>query len=102
MFHKTAQPGEYRLRPDINKKGLEQLVGEFEGAVKRRVDQSLPRKLRKEVLASTLPTLCLSTARQLARWCKTNGPVYSDGMIVAKKISETLFGLIIDRARLGT
>jgi hypothetical protein len=45
--------------------------------------------------------LTVKTLKQLARWCKTDG-IYSEGMAVAREISRLLFGVVIDRHRLGT
>jgi hypothetical protein len=38
---------------------------------------------------------------QLAKWCKTDNPLYWDGMDVAQKISQVLFGTVLDRTQLG-
>jgi hypothetical protein len=40
------------------------------------------------------------TYRQLARWCKTSG-IYADGMEVARRISDLLFGTVLDRDAIG-
>jgi len=90
------------ILPSINKKELESLISDFESAAKRRIDVSLAVNLRKEALESDLPSLSRATVLQLARWCKTNNPVYWDGMEVAKKISTLLFGRVLDRETLGT
>ena len=37
---------------------------------------------------------------QLAKWCKTENPLYWDGMEVARKISQLLFGCVLDRPQL--
>ena len=58
--------------------------------------------LRKEVLEKNQPSLSRATLLQLARWCKTNNPVYWDGMEIAKEISKLLFGRVLDREALGT
>ena len=97
----TASDG-YSLLPSINKERLANLIDAFEAAVRRRIDKSLAIRLREEVLRPEIPFLSRSTVLQLARWCKTNNPLYWDGMAVAKKISEALFGVILDRRRLGT
>jgi len=89
------------LRPEIDKQNIERLIGELEARVKRRIDMSFPMNLRKELLVAAQPELSLSTIRQLARWCKTDG-IYGDGMIVAQKISLALFGVVLDRTKLGT
>lgn len=86
----------------IDKKRLEALIGDFESAAKRRIDVSLAVNLRKEVLEKNQPSLSRATLLQLARWCKTNNPVYWDGMEIAKEISKLLFGRVLDREALGT
>jgi antitoxin component of RelBE/YafQ-DinJ toxin-antitoxin module len=93
--------GEYQLRENLDKDKLESLIQSFESAAKRRIDVSLALKLRKEVLERNPPSLSLGTVKQLAKWCKTSNPVYWDGMEVARKISEVLFGRVLDRDRLG-
>ena len=95
-------PGGYQLLLLIDKQKLDGLVKEFESAVKRRIDRSLALKLREEILEQELPSLNRLTILQLSRWCKTENPVYWDGMAVAHKISKALFGLVLDRRRLGT
>ena len=92
---------EFQLQPDLDKAKLESLILAFEAAAKRRIDVSLALKLRKEILESETPFLSRATALQLAKWCKTNNPVYWDGMEVAKKISEELLGHVLDRDRFG-
>jgi len=88
--------------PNIDKQRLTSLIGEFEAAAKRRIDVSLAVNLRREALECDPPALTRATTLQLARWCKTNNPVYWDGMEVAKKISNLLFGRVLDREALGT
>ena len=90
------------ILPSIDKKRLESLIAEFESAAKRRIDVSLAVNLRKEVLENDVPSLSRATLLQLARWCNTNNPLYWDGMEIAKKISQLLFGRILDREALGT
>ncbi len=80
---------------------LGELIREFESAGKRRIDSSLAVKLRNELLNSEPPYISISTTKQLAKWCDTKNPLYFDGMEVARKISELLFGRILDRSRLG-
>lgn len=90
------------ILPSVNKKELEALIGDFESAAKRRIDVSLAANLRRDVLESDPPSLNRATTLQLARWCKTNNPLYWDGMEIAKKISTLLFGRVLDRETLGT
>jgi hypothetical protein len=91
----------YTLLPTIDKEKIERLVKQFESVVKRRIDKSLATKLREDILDSDPPFLRRATLLQLARWCKTDG-IYSEGMVVAQRISEALIGLVVDRKRLGT
>jgi hypothetical protein len=90
------------ILPSIDKKRLESLIGDFESVAKRRIDVSLAVNLRKEVIEKGSPSLSGATVLQLARWCKTNSPVYWDGMEIAKEISKLLFGRVLDREALGT
>jgi Endonuclease NucS len=92
----------YRMVPSVDKEKLTRLLLEFEAAVKRRTDRSLAARLRHETLEPAVPSISRSTMLQLARWCKTEGPPYQDGMVVAQKISEALFGEVLDRRRLGS
>jgi hypothetical protein len=90
------------ILPRVDKKRLESLIENFESAAKRRIDVSLAVNLRKELIDKDPPSLSRATVLQLARWCKTNNPVYWDGMEIAKEISKLLFGRVIDREALGT
>jgi hypothetical protein len=87
--------------PSVDKDRLANLLQEFESAVKRRIDKSLAIRLRHEILEPTVPSISRSTMLQLAKWCNTENPLYRDGMAVAQKISEVLFGVVLDRRRLG-
>lgn len=91
---------EYPLLASIDKRKLERLIQQFDPMVYREQDKSLTRKLRKELLESDTPRLRKATVRQLAAWCTTGG-IYSEGMIVARKISQALFGVVIDGTLLG-
>lgn len=93
---------EYRLTTSFDRQESAELINEFEGAVRRRIDRSLALKLRVELVDAASPGLERQTMLQLARWCGTDGPIYSDGMEVAQKISRLLFGEVLDRGRLGT
>ncbi len=95
-------PDGYRLLGVIDKQELAELISEFERAAKRRIDRSLAKKLRKQLLDAEPPSLDHMTVLQLARWCKTQNPLYRTGMGVARKISTALFGVVLDRERLGT
>ena len=80
---------------------LETLIKTFESVVRRTIDRRLAQKLRSELLNGEPPSISLGTIRQLAKWCDTKNPLYWDGMHVARKISELLFGCVVDRHRLG-
>jgi hypothetical protein len=97
-----AAPDSYRLSASIDKREVAHLISEFEGAVKRRIDVSLARKLKKQLLDAETPSLDRATILHLARWCNTENPVYWDGMAVAQRISLVLIGVVLDRERLGT
>src|SRR6266550_386102 len=81
----------------IRKARLEKLIAEFESSAKRGIDRSLAVKLRNELVESDPPYVSRATILQLAKWCKTNSPLYWDGMEVARKISQLLFGCVVDR-----
>ena len=91
----------HRLLPSISRERIRQLIQQFEGAVNREQDKSLSRRLTKEILEAPVPVIRRETMLQLARWCRTSG-IYADGMMVAQRISEALFGQIIDRRLLNT
>jgi len=86
-------------KPSVNaagKSNLSQLLDEFESTVKRKADKRFAQLLRKEILASNPPQLTGSTRYRLSKWCHTGG-AYRGGMVVARRISEELFGRVIDR-----
>jgi hypothetical protein len=87
----------YTLDLNFDKPRLEKLIAEFESSAKRNIDRSLALKLRNELLESDTPYVSRPTVLQLARWCKTNSSLYWDGMDVARRISELLFGRVVDR-----
>jgi hypothetical protein len=91
----------YTLDPNFQKDRLEKLVAEFESSAKRAIDRSLALKLRKELLENKPPCITRPTLLQLAKWSKTNSPLYWDGMDVACRISERLFGCVVDRDSLN-
>jgi len=91
----------YPLALDFDRTKLDKLLRSFEDAVKRGGDRKLAAELRAELLDADPPMLTMTTFKRLARWCKTDG-IYGDGMMVAQRISELLFGRIIDRRQIGT
>jgi hypothetical protein len=97
-----VSPDSCRMLAHIDQQKVANLINEFEGAVKRRIDRSLAFKLRKQLLDASPPSLDHGTILQLARWCKTENPLYWDGMAVAQKISMAVFGEVLDREQLGT
>jgi len=99
-FNRSNVP--YELRQDFDRGELARLLTTFRSVVRRQIDASLANQLDKELLRRESPRIERKTLNQLARWCKTDGGVYSDGMDVARRISELLFGCIIDREVLGT
>lgn len=90
----------YPMKPGFDRRTLERLLNHFEGEVKREGDRKLAIDLRAQLLSPKAPGLTRATFYQLARWCKTDG-IYGDGMQDAQRISELLFGRIIDRSSLG-
>jgi hypothetical protein len=91
----------YEFDTSFDKQRLESLIADFESAAKRKIDRSLSQNLRRELLESEPPSLKYPTLLQLAKWCNTKNPVYWDGMSVARKMSQLLFGCVVDRHRLN-
>lgn len=89
------------LNTTFGREELEHFLNTFEAAVRRQQDRSLAQRLRRELLESSLPYVSPATMKQLAKWCNTNNPLYWDGMDVARKISQLLFGCVLDRRELG-
>jgi len=91
----------YKLNAEFDKNRLDELLRTFNTVVRRQIDRNIADKLRRELLDSTPPSITEGTMGQLAKWCKTNNPLYWDGMEVAQKISQLLFGTVLDRSQLG-
>ena len=91
----------YKLNPDFDRTELDRLLRTFSGVVRRQIDRSIADKLRRELLDSKPPAISRDTMGQLAKWCKTDNPLYGDGMDVARRISMLLFGTVLDRTQLG-
>jgi hypothetical protein len=91
----------YTLDLNFDKPRLEKLLAEFESSAKRNIDRSLAVKLRNELLESEPPYVSRPTVLHLAKWCKTNNPLYWDGTDVARRISELLFRCVVDRDKLN-
>jgi hypothetical protein len=92
----------YQLKSDLDREELRKLVDQFAFVAKRKIDKSLAVHLTEELLEREPPRIERSTFLQLARWCKSEIPLYWDGMDVARKISIHLFGKVLDRSELGT
>src|SRR3712207_3467068 len=91
----------YVLNQSFDKSRLRKLLLQFEDSVKRESDKKLAFDLRTQLLDKSPPAIEKTTFKQLARWCKTDG-IYSDGMDIAQRISERLFGRVIDRRSVDT
>lgn len=91
----------YTFNTDFDKSRLRSLIIDFESSVKRQQDLRLARKLRRELLDVDPPQFEHKTALQLAKWCNTDNPLYWGGMEVARKISQLLFGCVLDRRELN-
>jgi hypothetical protein len=90
----------YTLNENFDKGQLDQLLRTFDSVVRRQIDRSISQKLRQELLDTNPSSISRATMGQLAKWCNTNNPLYRDGMEIARKISQTLFGCVLDRAKL--
>jgi hypothetical protein len=91
----------YPLEGAFDKTRLDRLLRQFEDSVKRDVDRKLAEELRVQLLQPSTPTLRKATFERLARWCKTDG-IYGEGMDIAQRISELLFGRVLNRTDIGT
>jgi hypothetical protein len=91
----------YPLNSNFSRDQLCVLVRQFRGATTRTKDESLAVHLEEDLLLREPPSIKGDTFRRLAKWCKTDGHPYQDGMDVARRISVVLFGQILDRDRLG-
>jgi len=89
------------IRPEFDKRLLPPLLSEFRSSVRRTRDKSLATRLEEEVLQHPKPFVRRPTVLRLAKWCKTNGYPYQDGMGVARRISLLLFGHILKREEFG-
>lgn len=90
----------YPLQASFDRSRLSRLLNAFEAEVKREQDKKLAIELRRDLLDSPNPTISKNAFERLARWCKTDG-IYGDGMDIAVRISNELFGRRIDRDSLG-
>jgi len=90
----------YTLNANFDRNQLDQLLRTFNSAVHRQIDRSVSDKLRHELLDSSPSIISAATMGQLAKWCDTKNPLYWDGMDIARKISQLLFGCQLDRSKL--
>lgn len=90
----------YPLNPGFDRRRLDRLLLFFESEVKRETDKKLALELRIQLLNSVPPAITENTFKRLAKWCKTDG-IYGDAMQAAQRVSELLFGRIIDRRSLN-
>lgn len=81
---------------------LLKLLLQFRDATKRSINVVLADEIQSQLLDRGLAFLDASASKRLARWCKTDGPLYGDGMQIAREISRLLFGYVLDREVLGT
>jgi hypothetical protein len=91
----------YALVSSFDRWRIDKLLNQFAGEVRRDIDRKLALELREQVLNSVPPQLSEAAFKRLARWCKTDG-IYGDAGDVPRKISQELFGRVIDREKLGT
>lgn len=89
------------IRPEFDKQQLPPLLSEFCASTRRAQDKSLATRLEEDVLQYERPHIRRQTIVRLAKWCKTEGPAYQDGMLVARKISLLLFGRVLRREDFG-
>jgi hypothetical protein len=71
---KEANMYTLQFNTDFDKQRLQALLANFELSIKREIDRSLSRRLRRELLESNPPLPTRQTVLQLARWCKTDRP----------------------------
>ena len=91
----------YVQNTTFDREDLERFLKTFESAVRREQDRSLSQRLRHELLENNPPYISPGAMKQLAKWCNTNSAIYWDGMDIARKISQLLFGCVLDRSKLG-
>jgi hypothetical protein len=92
----------YPLKQDIDKGKLKLLLDRFRSEVRRDIDRGLADEIERQMLDSDSPAITRSTMKKLARWCKTDGHLYQDGLPIAQQISLLLFGTVLDRTLLNT
>ncbi len=90
------------LLENIDPEKLKDLLARFRRSIKRMIDRGLADEIQTQILDSAHPSMTIKTIQKLARWCKTNGNPYQEGMPVAQQISLLLFGIILDRTILNT
>jgi hypothetical protein len=93
----------YRIRK-FSDAALTELLQQFRSAVRRTFpnDAGLADEIEEQLIEQGRAELTEDTQKKLARWCRTNGSPYQDAMPVAQRISQMLYGEIIDREVLHT
>lgn len=86
----------YILR-NFDQREFKNLLIQIENSVPRKVDVSFVFDLEQDLLGNPLH-LRKTTLKRLAKWCNTGGP-YASAQPSARKLSELLFGEILDRDR---
>jgi len=89
------------IHPEFDKQQLPPLLSEFRASTRRAQDKSLATRLEEEVLQYERLHIRRQTIVRLAKWCKTDGRAYQDGMVVARKISLLIFGRVLRREDFG-
>lgn len=104
----STEYGGFQLEPDFDRTQLRTLLENFKASVRRRGegskktdDRRLAFELEGQLLNREPPMVERKTLLRLAKWCHTDGHLYSEGMAVAREISRLLFGGVLDRERLG-
>jgi hypothetical protein len=93
----------YRIRKFADAQ-LSELLRQFRASVRRTFpnDAGLANEIEDQLVKRGKPELTEKTQKKLARWCRTNGPLYDQAMPVAQQISRMLYGEVIDREALRT
>ena len=93
----------YTIR-DFSPDELRRLLAQFRDSVHRTKvnDAGLADEIEEQLLSRGQAELSEETQKKLARWCRTTGLPYQDGMPVAQEISRMLYGEVIDREALRT
>lgn len=71
-----------------------QFIREMEGNRKTFDDAGVARKILEEI--ENHGALTRTTGKRLAAWCNTEGPVFQAGVNLAREISLTLYGRVLN------